>query len=176
MIAPYYADESVQLFLGDAREMMPQVVSGPCTVITDPPYGDTSLDWDRWPTGASGRTPAHSARRRNGPVSQSLSLPLCRVSSTSSEVWRDPLHRHHRGSCCGVPVRLLRQPHGGTGMSLRPEFDDVEFLRRWRREALALLLKWDDVFSELPEDYKVLSASQADCVRRYIVATRDGVA
>lgn len=61
-------------------------------------------------------------------------------------------------------------------MSLRPEFDDVEFLRRWRREALALLLKWDDVFSELPEDYKVLSASQADCVRRYIVATRDGVA
>lgn len=51
MIAPYYADEHVQLFLGDARELMPQVVSGPCAVITDPPYGDTSLDWDRWPAG-----------------------------------------------------------------------------------------------------------------------------
>ena len=61
-------------------------------------------------------------------------------------------------------------------MKVRPEFDDLEFLARWRREALVVLLDWDAAFCELPAEYKVLGMSCAECVRRYIVATRDGVA
>lgn len=48
---PYYADGSVQLYHGDMREVVPLLdVSADC-VLTDPPYGETSLAWDRWPDG-----------------------------------------------------------------------------------------------------------------------------
>jgi site-specific DNA-methyltransferase (adenine-specific) len=51
---PYYADESVTLYLGDCRELLP-VLSAEGTqadcIVADPPYGETSLAWDRWPDG-----------------------------------------------------------------------------------------------------------------------------
>ena len=47
-MTPYFADDSVQLFLGDCREVMPTLGQFDCCV-TDPPYGETSLTWDRWP-------------------------------------------------------------------------------------------------------------------------------
>lgn len=44
----YYQDESVQLFMGDCREIVPTL--GPVDlIVADPPYGETSLAWDRWP-------------------------------------------------------------------------------------------------------------------------------
>jgi site-specific DNA-methyltransferase (adenine-specific) len=44
---PYYADASVTLYHGDCRAIMPLLPE--CdAVITDPNYGETSLDWDRW--------------------------------------------------------------------------------------------------------------------------------
>lgn len=50
-VSPYYADDSVTLYLGDMREVLPSlgVVADVC--VTDPPYGETSLEWDRWPKG-----------------------------------------------------------------------------------------------------------------------------
>lgn len=47
---PVYSDELVTLYHADAMELMPQLPPVDA-VITDPPYGDTSLDWDRWPDG-----------------------------------------------------------------------------------------------------------------------------
>jgi site-specific DNA-methyltransferase (adenine-specific) len=52
---PYYADASVTLYHGDMREVLPVLSLTPhlladC-VVTDPPYGETSLVWDRWPSG-----------------------------------------------------------------------------------------------------------------------------
>ncbi|CAN7194029.1 DNA-methyltransferase [Knoellia sp. LjRoot47] len=46
----YYQDESVTLHLGDWRE---EIASDFCAdlILTDPPYGETALDWDRWPAG-----------------------------------------------------------------------------------------------------------------------------
>jgi site-specific DNA-methyltransferase (adenine-specific) len=47
----YYTDDYVQLFLGDCREVLPALgVTADC-VVADPPYGETSLSWDRWPDG-----------------------------------------------------------------------------------------------------------------------------
>jgi len=46
----YFADESVTLYLGDMREVVPQLDSVDA-VVTDPPYGETALLWDRWPDG-----------------------------------------------------------------------------------------------------------------------------
>ena len=48
---PYYADEQVTLYHGDCRELLPALgVQADC-IVADPPYGETSLPWDRWPHG-----------------------------------------------------------------------------------------------------------------------------
>jgi site-specific DNA-methyltransferase (adenine-specific) len=48
---PYWSDGTVTLYLGDSREILPALgVTADC-VIADPPYGETSLAWDRWPEG-----------------------------------------------------------------------------------------------------------------------------
>jgi len=46
---PYYQDDLVTLYHGDFREF--DIPMGADAVITDPPYGETSLEWDRWPNG-----------------------------------------------------------------------------------------------------------------------------
>ena len=51
MSTPYYQDESVTLYLGDCRDVLPALDIEPQLVVTDPPYGETSLVWDRWPDG-----------------------------------------------------------------------------------------------------------------------------
>lgn len=49
--APYYSDEATTLYVGDCRDVLPLLDIAPAVVIADPPYGETSLAWDRWPTG-----------------------------------------------------------------------------------------------------------------------------
>lgn len=48
---PYYADEQVTLYHGDMRELLPALNLQADCIVTDPPYGETSLAWDRWPDG-----------------------------------------------------------------------------------------------------------------------------
>lgn len=47
---PYYQDERVTLYHGDAVELIPLLPAADA-VITDPPYAETSLEWDVWPKG-----------------------------------------------------------------------------------------------------------------------------
>lgn len=47
---PYFEDRGVTIYCGDAREILPQLPAGNA-VIADPPYGQTSLEWDCWPEG-----------------------------------------------------------------------------------------------------------------------------
>ena len=49
-VKPYYEDDAVTLYLGDFRDYLP-VVGRVDAIVTDPPYGETSLEWDRWPKG-----------------------------------------------------------------------------------------------------------------------------
>jgi len=50
----YYEDDRVTLHHGDCRTLLPELdVEADC-VIADPPYGETSLAWDRWPDGWPG--------------------------------------------------------------------------------------------------------------------------
>ena len=46
----YYEHAGIKLFHGDCRSILPEEKAGDC-VLADPPYGITSLYWDRWPTG-----------------------------------------------------------------------------------------------------------------------------
>lgn len=51
MIEPYFEQGGVKLYLGDCRKLFPAGLCGDL-ILTDPPYGDTSLSWDaqvdRW--------------------------------------------------------------------------------------------------------------------------------
>lgn len=51
MNVPYFDDGTVTLYLGDCREVLPQLDVTADLVLTDPPYGETSLKWDRWVDG-----------------------------------------------------------------------------------------------------------------------------
>lgn len=59
---PYYADEHVQLFHGDFRDLANVVLNGrePDLVMADPPYGETQLEWDTWPIGWPSIVPGRS--------------------------------------------------------------------------------------------------------------------
>lgn len=56
---PYFEDESVTLYLGDALALLPTLASVD-VVVTDPPYGETSLWWDTRVSGWLGLLPASS--------------------------------------------------------------------------------------------------------------------
>lgn len=48
---PYYDDGTVRLYLGDCRTVLPALGVTADLIVADPPYGETSLTWDRWPDG-----------------------------------------------------------------------------------------------------------------------------
>lgn len=51
MTEPYYDHGGITLHLGDCREVLPALGLTANCAVTDPPYGETSLPWDRWPDG-----------------------------------------------------------------------------------------------------------------------------
>lgn len=51
MTAPYFDDGQVTLYLGNCRELIPALGLTADLIVADPPYGETSLAWDRWPDG-----------------------------------------------------------------------------------------------------------------------------
>lgn len=44
MTDPYYADDLVTIYLGDCRELLPEIEAD--AVVTDPPYGVGVAEWD----------------------------------------------------------------------------------------------------------------------------------
>ena len=50
-MTPYWSDGTCALYLGDCREVLPALGVKADLVLADPPYGETSLAWDRWPEG-----------------------------------------------------------------------------------------------------------------------------
>jgi site-specific DNA-methyltransferase (adenine-specific) len=48
-LKPYYADDAITLYHGDFREVLANLVGQRFdAVVTDPPYGETRLEWDQW--------------------------------------------------------------------------------------------------------------------------------
>jgi site-specific DNA-methyltransferase (adenine-specific) len=48
---PYYSHGGITIYHGDCREILPDLNIMADVVLADPPYGETSLSWDRWPMG-----------------------------------------------------------------------------------------------------------------------------
>lgn len=53
MTAPYWSDGTVTLYHGDYADLLLELPQADC-IVTDPPYGETSLEWDRWSPGWPG--------------------------------------------------------------------------------------------------------------------------
>lgn len=47
---PFYKADGITLYHGDCRAILPLLPRGD-VVIADPPYGETRLEWDKWPVG-----------------------------------------------------------------------------------------------------------------------------
>jgi site-specific DNA-methyltransferase (adenine-specific) len=45
-LKPYYEHAGIQIYHGDCREILPQLTLAD-VIVTDPPYGETSLEWDK---------------------------------------------------------------------------------------------------------------------------------
>jgi len=51
-MTPYYDEDGITIYHGDCREVLPAGLGlDVAAIVTDPPYGETSLTWDRWPRG-----------------------------------------------------------------------------------------------------------------------------
>ena len=50
-MTPYYEGDGVTLYHGNCIELLPELGVSADVCVTDPPYGETSLSWDRWPKG-----------------------------------------------------------------------------------------------------------------------------
>jgi len=51
MSTPYYEDDLVTLYHGDTLALLPDLPHVVDRIVTDPPYGETNLEWDTWPAG-----------------------------------------------------------------------------------------------------------------------------
>lgn len=60
---PYWEDpdSGLQLYHGDCREILPALGIQADLIVADPPFGETSLGWDRWPTGWLKVAAAHAS-------------------------------------------------------------------------------------------------------------------
>lgn len=58
----YWEDREagIALYLGDMREVLPALNVQADLIVADPPYAETSLEWDRWPDGWLKVAAAHS--------------------------------------------------------------------------------------------------------------------
>lgn len=57
---PYYSDQRVTLYHGRMEDVLPELGQFDACV-TDPPYGETALAWDRWPIGWPALVAEHTA-------------------------------------------------------------------------------------------------------------------
>ena len=123
----YYADEAVELWHGDFRELLPKVIAKhgePDLVCTDPCYGETSLDWDHWVDGWPELMPGRSM--------------WC---FGSMRMFLD-----HRDEFAGwkLSQEVVWEKHNGSGFQ-NDRFRRVhEHALHWYRG------DWDDIYHEVP--------------------------
>lgn len=99
---PYYSDSLVTLYHGDCREVLPKIdCAAVSCVIADPPYGETSLEWDSWPEGWVGATANAVPRAASLWFFCSMRLLMMRERAFAHSGWlfaQDIVWEKHNGS------------------------------------------------------------------------------
>lgn len=71
-MTPYYQDNAVTLYHGRFEDVLPTLDIKADLIVTDPPYGETSLAWDRWPKGWPSIVHHHTPRVPGGSGNKSV--------------------------------------------------------------------------------------------------------
>lgn len=121
----YFRNEFVTLFHGDMRDIVPTLAPVDC-VITDPPYAETKLAWDRWPDGW--------LKVLTDVASSMWCFGSMRMFMTRADEFADWRMSHE----------VVWEKHRGSGF-MTDRFSRVhEFAVHWYRG------KWRDVHHEVP--------------------------
>lgn len=92
---PYYENAGITIYHGDCREVLPSLGRSQCAVV-DPPYGETSLEWDSWQRGFMDYVDADSMW-----VFGSLRMFMLRSKEFASAKWsfsQEIVWEKHNGS------------------------------------------------------------------------------
>lgn len=128
MTQPYYTDEQVTLFLGDFRELLPSLGAIADVIVADPPYGETSLAWDKWPTNWPNAVSPHG---KSMWCFGSMRMFLQRASEFDD--WR-------------LSQDLVWEKHNGSGFHA-DRFKRVhEHALHWYRSDV----RWSDIYHRVP--------------------------
>lgn len=125
---PYYIDDTVSLYVGDCREVLPALGVSADLIVADPPYGETSLGWDAWPDGWLDTIAAHTSSLW---CFGSMRMFLARGGEFQAAGWKlsqDIVWEKHNGS--GFAVDRFKRVH--------------ETATHWYRGA------WSDIHHQVP--------------------------
>lgn len=125
---PYFADDHVELYHGDMREVIHELDITADACVTDPPYGDTSLVWDRWPA----EWPLEVAHKTNSLwCFGSMTMFFARLTDFVDAGWR-------------MSQDIVWEKHNGSGF-MKDRFRRVhEHALHWYRGP------WAEIYHEVP--------------------------
>lgn len=114
---PYWQDEDtgLALYIGDCREILPALGLQADCIVTDPPYAETSLAWDRWPDGWLNVAAAHT---RSMWCFGSQRMFFARLTEFQTAGWKlsqDVVGRDHDGQLVHGDVNVIWEKNTGSG-------------------------------------------------------------
>jgi site-specific DNA-methyltransferase (adenine-specific) len=140
----YYKDDTVQLYLGDMREVLPALGITADLIIADPPYGETSLAWDRWPDGWLKVAAAHSSAMWCFGSQRMFFDHLDEFKAADWRLSQDVIGHDEHGEPVTGDVNIVWEKHNGTGFAT-DRFKRVhEHVLHWYRGP------WRNVHQDVP--------------------------
>lgn len=140
----YYKDDTVQLYLGDMREILPVLALQADLIVADPPYGETSLAWDRWPEGWLNVAAAHSNAMWCFGSQRMFFEHLNEFQTAGWKLSQDVIGHDEDGEPIVGDVNVVWEKHNGTGFAT-DRFKRVhEHVLHWYRGP------WGGVHQDVP--------------------------
>lgn len=125
---PYFQQGGISVYCGDAREIVSSLglEAEAVSIVADPPYGETSLEWDRWPVG--------------WPKAISAAVPARALSLWCFGSMRMFLDRSDEFATWSFAQDVVWEKHNGSGFHA-DRFKRVhEHATQWYRGA------WSDIY------------------------------
>ncbi|MFI5992421.1 DNA methyltransferase [Streptomyces sp. NPDC051362] len=140
----YYEDDTVQLYLGDMREILPALGVTADLIVADPPYGETSHGWDRWPDGWLDVAAAHSNAMWCFGSQRMFFRHLSEFADADWHLSQDIVGHDDEGQPVHGDVNVVWEKHNGTGFAT-DRFKRVhEHVLHWYRGP------WGNVHQDVP--------------------------
>ncbi len=127
---PYFEHSGIAIYHGDCREYLPNLPRAQC-VIADPPYAQTSLDWDVWQAGWIDLVAADSLW-----VFGTMRMFVERSSEFLTGKWRmaqDVVWEKHNGS--GFQADRFRRVHESIALFYQGAWSDVHHVPQMTQDA-----------------------------------------